>query len=81
MTCKKQPGTIKKYIKIHHEPLVDFLSCLPDHEIDQLFCIFDVANESLIFDSSEESLLFSEFMTTFFIAARSYRLLEKSEKK
>lgn len=80
MKCKKHSDFIKKYIKIHHEPLIDFLNCLSDHELDQLFSIFDVVNDSLIFDSSDESLLFSEFMTTFFIAARSYRLLEKSKK-
>lgn len=76
MRCKKSSRQIKKFIKPQYEPLVDFLNCLPDHEIDQLFSIFDVIRNSLIFESSDESLLFNEFMTTFFIAARSHQLLE-----
>jgi len=60
----------------HRQPLIDYLACLPEHEIGILFNILDVANHALIFESTDENLIFQEFMTTLFIAAKANKIFK-----
>lgn len=60
----------------HRKPLLDFLTCIPDHEVGEIYNILDMVYKALLFDTTREQLLFDEFMTTFFIAARASKILK-----
>lgn len=59
----------------HRKPLIDYLTCIPDHEVGELYNILDMAYKVILFDNNREQFLFDEFMTTFFIAARANKIL------
>jgi len=59
----------------HRKPLLEFLTCIPDHEMGQLYNILDLAHHNLIYESTDENLLMSEFMTNLFIAAKAQKIL------
>lgn len=52
------------------QPLIEFLSNVPDHDMGILFAALDVAHEHLVYESTEEKLLVEQFMTSLWIAAR-----------
>jgi len=59
----------------HRQPLIDFLTCLIDQDIDTLFRALDVAHRALIYENTDERLIMDEFMVTLFIAAKANKIL------
>ena len=59
----------------HRKPLLDFLTCIPDHEVGEIYNILDMVYKALLFDNQREKLLMDEFMVTFFIAAKANKIL------
>lgn len=60
----------------HRKPLLEFLVCLLDQDIDTLFRALDVAHHALIYDNSDERFIMDEFMVTLFIAAKANKILK-----
>lgn len=59
----------------HRRPLLEFLICLLDQDIDTLFRALDVAHHALIYENSDERFIMDEFMVTLFIAAKANKIL------
>jgi len=59
----------------HRRPLLEFLTCLLDQDIDTLFRALDVAHHALIYDNTDERFIMDEFKTVLFIAAKANKIL------
>jgi hypothetical protein len=68
--------SVKDYPE-HRRPLLNFLACLPEHDIGMIYNVLDLAHHNLIYESTDEHLLMDEFLTTFFIAARAEKILKR----
>lgn len=59
---------------------MDFIKCIPEHDMGTLWNILDVAHHGLIYESTSENLLMQEFMTNLFIAAKASGMLKNNSK-
>ena len=59
----------------HRKPLIDYLNCLLDQDMDVLFHIIDVCHRDLILESQDEHAVWDEFKTVLFIAAKANKIL------
>ena len=59
----------------HRKPLLEFLVCLLDQDIETFYRILDVAHHALIYENTEERFIMDEFMVTLFIAAKANKIL------
>jgi len=60
----------------HRQPLIDYLGCLLDQDMDTLFSIIDVCHRELILESQDEHAVWDEFKTVLFIAAKANKIFK-----
>ena len=59
----------------HRKPLLEFLTCIPEHDMTTIYNALDLAHRNLIYESSDEHLLMQELMVNMFIAAKAQKIL------
>lgn len=59
----------------HRKPLIEFLTCIPEHDFITIYNALDLAHKNLIYESSDENLLMQELMVNLFIAAKAQKIL------
>lgn len=61
------------------QPLIDFLTRLPHHELYCLWQAIEVAHQHLIYESTEEELLMEQFVTSLWVATRGKDISERQD--
>lgn len=59
----------------HRKPLIEFFTCIPEHDIVTIYNALDLAHRNLIYESSDEHLLMQDLMVNLFIAAKANKIL------
>jgi hypothetical protein len=71
----KDECTIDARCPEHRKPLIEFFTCIPEHDVITIYNVLDLAHRNLIYESSDENLLMQEFMVNLFIAAKAQKIV------
>ena len=75
MSGKKPAIEVEGRCPEHRKPLIEFFTCIPEHDVVTIYNALDLAHRNLIYESSDEHLLMQELMINLFIAAKAQKIL------